>query len=46
MGGWSGGISNLFPEHNSATVRNILMIPGRIIEEVSVVCRILYLSGY
>ena len=28
-------INNLFPEHNSETVRNILMILGRIIE-----CRI------
>ena len=29
------GVNNSFPEHNSATVRNILMTLGRIIEQVS-----------
>ena len=28
-----------FKEHNSATVRNILMIHGRIIEQVDTECR-------
>ena len=28
-----------FPEHNSATVTNILMVHGRIIEQVNVDCR-------
>ena len=34
------GVNNSFPEHNSATVRNILMILGRITEKVSVECRV------
>ena len=38
-GGWAG-VNNSFPENNSATVSNILMILGRIIEQVNVECRI------
>ena len=34
------GVNNLFPEHNPATVRNILMILGRIIEQVNTECRV------
>ena len=34
------GVNNSFPEHNSATVRNILMILGRIIKQLSEECRI------
>ena len=33
-------VDNSFPEHNSATVKNILMILGRNIEQVSAECRI------
>ena len=33
-GGWSVAY-NLLPEHNSATIRNILLIFGRIIEQVN-----------
>ena len=33
-----------FPEHNSVTIRNILMILGRIIEQVSTECA--YNSAY
>ena len=29
------GINILFPEHNSATIRNTLMVHGRIIEQVN-----------
>ena len=32
--------SFLFPEHNSVTIRNILMILDRIIEQVNMECRI------
>ena len=32
------GISISLPEHNTATVRNIVMVHDRIIEEVSVDC--------
>ena len=32
-------VNILFPEHNSATVTNILMVLGRIIEHVNVECR-------
>ena len=39
MGG-RAGFNNSFPKHNSATVRNILKILGRIIEQVSAECRI------
>ena len=38
VGGWVGGragVNNSFPEHNYATVRNILTILGRIIEQVN-----------
>ena len=34
------GVNNSFPKHNSTTVRNILMILGRIIEQVRAECRI------
>ena len=34
------GVNNSFPEHNSATVRNISMILDRIIEKVSIECRV------
>ena len=34
------GVNNSFAEHNSAIIRNILMIPGRIIEQVSAESRI------
>ena len=36
------GINNLFHEHNSSTVRNILMIHvlSRLIEQVSAECRV------
>ena len=33
--GGRAGVDNSFPEHNSATIRNILMILGRIIVQVS-----------
>ena len=33
--GWLGRRQNWFPEHNSATVRNILMVLGRIKEQVN-----------
>ena len=33
------GINILFPEHNFAAVRNILMVLGKIIEQVNVECR-------
>ena len=36
--GWVGFIIS-FPEHKFATLRNILMVLGRIIEQVSVDCR-------
>ena len=29
------GVNISFPEHNSATIRNILMLLGRIIEQVN-----------
>ena len=32
------GINILFPEHNSATIRNTLMVHGRIKEQVSEEC--------
>ena len=38
MGGWAGRHQISFPEHNSATVRNILMLLGRIIEQVNAEC--------
>ena len=34
------GVNNSFPEHNSATVRNIVTMLGRIIEQVNTDCRI------
>ena len=33
------GVNISFPEHNSATIRNILMKLGRIIEQVNADCR-------
>ena len=38
--GGRAGVNNSFPEHNSATVRNTLMIFGRSIERVSAECRV------
>ena len=38
VGGW--GVNNSSPEHSSATVRNILTILGRIIEQVNKECRV------
>ena len=32
--------SFLFPEHNSVTIRNILMIHGRFMEQANTECRI------
>ena len=42
VGGWGagGGVYNSFPEHNSATVRNILTILGMIIEQVNTESRV------
>ena len=37
--GGRAGVNNSFPEHNSETVRNILTILGRIIEQVNTECR-------
>ena len=34
------GVNNSFPEYNFATVENILVILGRIIEQVSTECRV------
>ena len=34
------GVNNSFPEHNSATFRNILTILVRIIEQVNTKCRV------
>ena len=34
-GGLQGGVNISFSEYNSATVRNILMVLGRIIEKVT-----------
>ena len=34
------GVNNSFPEQNSATVRYILMLLGKFIEQVSAECRI------
>ena len=39
-GGGGRGRQQYFPEHNSATVRNILTILGRIIEQVDTECRV------
>ena len=41
MGELSGraGVNISFPEHNSATLRNFLMVLGKIIEQVSPDCR-------
>ena len=42
MGGWAVGRAGFnipFPEQNSATVRNILMVLDRIIEQVNADCR-------
>ena len=42
VGGWVvgwAGVNISFPEHNSATVINILKVLGRIIGEVSADCR-------
>ena len=33
------GVNISFPEHNSATLRNILMVLGRIIEQANEDCR-------
>ena len=41
-GGWAvsrEGVNILFPEHSSATLGNILMVLGNIIEQVSADCR-------
>ena len=38
--GGRAGVNNSFPEHNSASVRNILTILGRIIEQVNMECRV------
>ena len=40
-GGLAGrtGVNISLPEHNSATLRNILMVLGKIIEQVSADCR-------
>ena len=38
--GGRAGVNNSFPEHNSATVRNILTILGRIKEQVNTECRV------
>ena len=35
----AGGVNILFPEYNFATHGNILMVLGRIIEQVSADCR-------
>ena len=43
VGGRTGGragVNNSFPEHNSATIRNILSILGRVIEHVNTECRV------
>ena len=37
--GGQADVNISFPEHNSATVRNILMVLGRIIELVNADCR-------
>ena len=42
VGRWAVGRAGdniSFPEHNSATLRNILMVLGRIIEQVNANCR-------
>ena len=38
--GGRAGVNNSVPEHNSTTIRNILTILGRIIEQVNTKCRI------
>ena len=38
--GGRADVNNSFLEHNSATVRNILTILGRIIEQVNTECRV------
>ena len=38
--GGRAGVNNSFPEHNSATVINIQMILGRIMEQVNTECRV------
>ena len=38
--GWWAGVNHWFPEYNSAAVKNILTILGRIIEQVNMQCRI------
>ena len=42
-GGWAvsqvGSVNISFRKHNSATLRNILMVLGRIIEQVNADCR-------
>ena len=42
MGGWASaraGVNISFPKYNSATVRNILMVLGSIIEQDNADCR-------
>ena len=42
MGGWAVGRAGViisFPEHKSATLRNILMVLGRILQQVNADCR-------
>ena len=39
LGGCRAGLNISFPEHNSATLKNILMVLGRIIEQVNADCR-------
>ena len=45
VGGWArerldgrAGVNISFPEHNSATLKNVLMVFGRIIDQVSAKC--------
>ena len=39
-GGGGAGVNNSFPEHNSVTLKNVLTILDRIIEQVNTECRI------
>ena len=39
LGGCWAGLNISFPKHNSATLKNILMVLGRIIEQVNADCR-------
>ena len=40
MVGRAGNVNIWIPEHNSATIRNILKVKGRIIEQVSGECQV------